>query len=58
MKLRENKKMIKACKKETQSMMIIRSVGKFIRHNKNLQFIDLEYTGLSHAIFCGLIPEI
>ena len=45
-------------KYENTPMRIIRCLGKFIRYNKCLQYLDMEHTGLSHKIICELIPQL
>ena len=38
--------------------MIARCLGKFLRHNRSLQYLDVEHTGLSQKILLLLIKHI
>ena len=42
--------------KESNAEMVGRCLGRMITHNKKLQYLDLDDTGLSHKIIVDLIP--
>lgn len=48
----------KALENETHSEFVTRSLGEFIRHNKQLEHLDLSNTGLSEQVFIGLVPYL
>jgi hypothetical protein len=37
---------------------VSRCLGNMIRHNKSLQYLDLENTGLSHKVIADCIPNL
>ena len=43
---------------ETLPRKISRCLGEFIRHNKCLQYLDMEHTGLSHKMLIELMPPL
>ena len=58
MELRKRMRNAREAGVEGQNDRLIRCLGNFIRRNKNLQYLDLDSTGLSHRVIVDLVPQL